>query len=180
MTPLRGLARCPEVAQGFARWAAAVTLAGVAAVGPLLCGPAQAQEYSRFLGCKGSLTADNKTHDAFADFALRLTGRRALIQASNMLPVGEILDYVPTPANYSMTYRLRPVGTQVLTMPGWFQTSALVFFPNLKRLNQIRLSVNRQTGQLNGSLFNEEQEALGVFTMQCSSQSEEEIGKPKF
>lgn len=152
-------------------------------IGALLlaaAGSAGAQEYSRFLSCAGSFSADDKPREAHADFALRYNSRTALIQGSNVLPVGEVLRYVPTPASYSMTYLLRPHGTKVLVVPGWFHSTILVAYPNLKRLNQIRLSLNRQTGVLEGKLLNEEDELLGSFTMQCSSKSEQDVGTPKF
>ena len=140
---------------------------------------ASAQEFSRYLACRGTITADDKVRDANAEFALRVNGRRALIQSSNVMPAGETMAYVPTPASYTMSYLLRPVGTKVLAVPGWFQNTVLVFFPNLRRLNQIRLSINRQTGALQGQLLNEEDELLGALAMQCTSQSDQEIAAPK-
>ncbi|MCV2353387.1 hypothetical protein LNV09_04355 [Paucibacter sp. B2R-40] len=145
-----------------------------------LSAAANAQEYSRFLSCKGNFIADEKTHEANAEIALRVNNRTALIQGSNVLPVGEILRYVPTPVSYSMTYILRPKGTKVIVVPGWFQNTILVAYPNLNRLNQIRLSVNRQTGVLDGKLLNEEDELLGSFSMNCSSQTEQDVAAPKF
>lgn len=142
--------------------------------------PAAAQEYSRFISCSGNFTADDKPRSANADLALRYNNRTALIQGSNVLPVGEILKYVATPSTYSMTYLLRPKGTQVLVVPGWFHSTILVGYPNLKRLNQIRMSVNRQTGVLDGKLFNEEDELLGSFSMQCKSETEATVEPPKF
>ena len=146
----------------------------------ILSGPTLAQEYSRFLSCAGNFIADGKPAEAHADFALRYNNRTALIQDSNVLPVGEILRYVPTPTTYSMTYLLRRQGTDVVVVPGWFQNTILVAYPNLKRLNQIRLSINRQRGVLEGKILNEEDELLGSFTMQCTSQSEQDVGTPKF
>lgn len=141
---------------------------------------AEAQEYSRFVSCTGSFAADGKTSEANVDLALRFNSRTALIQSSNVLPVGEALRYVPTPANYSMTYLLPPNSTQVLVVPGWFQNTILVAYPNLKRVKQIRLSIDRQTGLLNGKMLNQDDEVLATLAMTCRSQSEEEIGAPKF
>ena len=143
-------------------------------------GAAQAQEFSRFLHCEGALAAPARPLAAHADFALRFNNRTALIQRSNVLPVGETLRYVPTPALYSMTYRLPAQGTQVLALPGWFYSSVLVFDPDLKRLNQIRISIDRQTGALDGTVLNEAEQVLASFAMQCKSMSEEEVGTPKF
>lgn len=146
----------------------------------LLCAAgARAQEFSRYLRCTGSVEAGGTRRDAHADFALRANSRLALVQGSNVLPVGEQLRYVPTPMSYSMTYVLRPRGTQVVGLPGWLQTTALVFVPNLSRLNQIRLSIDRQTGALEGRLLNEEDEPLAAFAMQCSGRSDADMPAPK-
>ena len=157
---------------------------GILGLALLMCaaGAATAQEYSRFLSCEGKFSPDGrgKPVNANVDFALRLNNRTALIQASNVMPVGEKLRFVPTPANYSMTYILRPRGTRVIVVPGWFQNTILVAYPNLQRLNQIRLSLNRQTGVLDGKMLNEEDEVLGSFRMDCTSKSEEDVGPAKF
>jgi len=142
--------------------------------------PAAAQEFSRYLSCAGQFSAAGKTVPAQADFALRFANRTALIQRSNVLPVGERLQYTPSPASYSMTYRLPAMGTTVVALPGWLHSTVLVLLPDLRRLNQIRLAVDRQTGVLEGTLLNEEEQRLGDFTMQCQSRSEEELGAPKF
>ena len=141
---------------------------------------AGAQEFSRFLQCEGTFSANGKTVPAHADFALRFANRTALIQRSNALPVGERLQYTPTPATYSMTYRLPARGTTVVAIPGWLQNTVLVLLPDLRRLNQIRMSIDRQTGALEGTVLNEEEQSLGSFAMQCRSRSEEEVGAPKF
>jgi hypothetical protein len=143
-------------------------------------GAAAGQEYSRFLSCAGNFTAEGRQQAAHADFALRYNNRTALIQGSNILPVGEVLHYVPTPAHYSMTYLLRPQGTKVFVVPGWFHSTILITYANLKGLNQIKLSLNRQTGVLEGKMLNEEDELLAAFQMQCESQTEQDVVSPKF
>lgn len=143
-------------------------------------GAAQAQEFSRFLACEGGFEAGGEKRPAHLDLALRFNSRIALVQRSNVLPVGERLAYVPTPATYSMTYRLAPQGTTVVGMAGWLQNTVLVFLPDLKRLNQIRLSIDRQTGGLEGQLLNERDQPLGTFAMQCRSRSAEDVAAPKF
>ena len=141
---------------------------------------AQAQEFSRYLQCEGTFSAGEKTAAAHADFALRFNNRTALIQRSNVLPVGERLSYTPSPKTYSMTYRLRAQGTAVVALPGWFRTTVFVLYPDLRRLNQIRVSIDRQTGALEGEVLNEEEQSLGGVKMQCQSQSEQDVGAPKF
>ena len=148
---------------------AAAALAALAAATP-----ARAQEFSRFLTCSGTFSAEGGApRQATADFALRMNTRTALIEASNLLPVGETMNFVPTPWRYTMTYLLRPFGTRVVGMPGWFASTILVFYPDLKRLNQIRLSVDRQTGALEGKLLNERDELLTAFEMTCRARDAE-------
>lgn len=153
-----------------------VALLLLAAGGP----PAAAQEFSRYLGCEGQFSAGGKTLPAHADFALRFANRTALVQRSNVLPVGERLQYTPSPASYSMTYRLPATGTTVVALPGWLRSTVLLLLPDPRRLNEIRLSVDRRTGALEGALLNEEEQRLGDVTMQCRSRSEEDLGAPRF
>lgn len=168
MMPNAGRARA--VAAGLVALALALAMAG----------PAAAQEFSRYLACTGEATSGQRHAPAHADFALRFTNRTALVQRSNVLPVGERLAYVPSPAAYTMTYRVRPQGTDVVVVPGWLQSTVLVMLPDLRRLNQIRLSIDRQTGALEASLLNEEEQSLGTVAMQCRSMSEQDLGEPKF
>jgi hypothetical protein len=173
---LRGSAATGATARSVPLALLVLALAG----GLALCEPAAAQEFSRFLQCAGTFAAGNQTAPAHVDFALRFNNRTALIQRSNILPVGERLAYVPSPAAYSMTYRLPRQGTQVIAIPGWFSSTILIKFPDLRRLNQIRLSIDRQNGALEGVMLNEEEQPLATFAMQCKSASEEEVGAPKF
>jgi hypothetical protein len=154
--------------------------AACAAAALLTANAADAQEYSRFLQCEGTFAGSERSVPAFADFALRFANRTALIQRSNVLPVGEKLQVVPTPASYSMTYRLPERGTTVVALPGWLQSTVLVLLPDLQRLNQIRIGIDRQTGALQGTLLNEREQGLGSFRMQCQSRSEQDVGAPKF
>ena len=155
------------------RRTAAAALALLAASG------AQAQEFSRFLQCEGTFSTEHKTVPAHLDLALRFANRTALVQRSNLLPVGERLHYTPTPATYSMTYRLAAQGTTLVAIPGWLRSTVLVLLPDLLRLNQVRLSIDRQSGELQGQLLNEREHSLGALTMQCRSRSAEEVGPPK-
>lgn len=136
--------------------------------------PAGAQEFSRFLTCSGTFSAEGGApRQATADFALRMNTRTALIEASNLLPVGQTMNFVPTPGRYTMTYLLPARGTRVVGMPGWFASTILVFYPDLKRLNQIRLSIDRQTGALEGKMLNERDELLSGFEMTCRARDAE-------
>lgn len=146
----------------------ATALAALAAAAP-----ARAQEFSRFLTCSGTFSAEGGApRQAHADFALRMNTRTALIEGSNLLPVGETMNFIPTPGRYTMTYLLAPFGTRVVGMPGWFASTILVFYPDLKRLNQIRLSIDRQTGAMEGKLLNERDELLTGFEMTCRAREQ--------
>jgi hypothetical protein len=142
-------------------------------------GHAVAQEYSRYITCEGRLSSLGVAKPAFLDLALRYSNRTALIQRSNVLPVGEVMDYTPTPLNYAMTFKLQAEGTQVIVVPGWFQNTILLSYPNLKRLTQIRLAIDRQTGALNAALLNERDDALGTLEMACASAGERDLPVPK-
>jgi hypothetical protein len=158
------------------RLAKAAALAALCATAPLV----QAQEFSRYLLCAGSFEADGKKEAAHADLALRLNSREALIQRSNLLPTGERLQFTASPIAYSMTYLLRPRGTQIVVVPGWVENTVLVGHPNLKRMNQIRLSIDRQNGQMEGVVLNEEDQKLASFRMNYQSRSEAELPAPKY
>lgn len=161
-----------------ARWRLALRRAAlVAAVA--LCGPVAAQEFSRYLSCSGSISAGGERQDAHLDLALRHTNATATIQRSNVLPAGEVMDYKDTPVLYTLIYRLPRQGTQVWVAPGWFANTVFVRYPDLKRLNQIRLAIDRQSGGLSGQLLNEADEVLGSTEMQCRARSAEELREPR-
>ncbi|PXW92858.1 hypothetical protein C7444_12233 [Sphaerotilus hippei] len=161
-------------------WWGLVPLGVVTALLLGLASSAKGQEFSRYLQCEGTVLAQGKSTPAHADFALRFNNRTALIQRSNVLPVGESLAYRPSPVAYSMTYRLRAQGIKVIAVPGWFHSTVLVLYPNLARLHQIRMSIDRQTGLMEGHLLNEEEQMLGSFEMQCQSRGAEDLPEPRF
>jgi hypothetical protein len=142
-------------------------------------GRAQAQEFSRYLRCEGALSVEGKPAAANADFAMRFNNQTALIQRSNILPIGERLNYTASPFAYSMTYTLPAQGTQVLVVPGWFANTILIRYADLKKLNKIRLSIDRQSGALDGQMLNEEDQQLASFSMHCTAVSEQDVGAPK-
>jgi len=139
---------------------------------------AQGQEYSRFLQCTGSMLDGDKTLPAHVDYAMRLNSRMALIQRSNVLPVGQSLKFVPTPYLYTMSYKLPAQGTQVVAASSWFQTTFLVLYPDLNKLNEIRVSIDRHTGALEGQLLNENAAVLATLQMTCKLESTDADSAP--
>ena len=141
--------------------------------------PATAQEFSRYLSCSGTFSVGGQRQDAHLDLALRHTNAMATIQRSNVLPAGEVMSYKDTPVLYTMTYQLPRQGTQVWVAPGWFESTVFIRHPDLKRLNQIRLAIDRQSGLLTGQVLNEADEVLGRAEMQCRARSAEELREPR-
>jgi hypothetical protein len=140
--------------------------------------PAQAAEFSLYLNCTGKLTAGGKTTDAKLNLAMRDNNRTALIQASDVLPVGERLNYVASEMAYSMTYKTPVRGSQYFY--DWWHGAMFVVHPNLKKLATTRLSVDRQTAALEGEMLNVEGEVLGNLRMECVPKSMDDAPAPKF
>lgn len=139
---------------------------------------AHAAEFSLYLNCAGKLTADGKTSDAKLNLAMRDNNRTALIQASDVLPVGERLNYVASELAYSMTYKTPVRGSRYFY--DWWNGAMFVVHPNLKKLATTRLSVDRQTAALEGEMLNVEGEVLGSIKMTCDPKGMEDVPAPKF
>ena len=58
-----------------------------------------------YLKCEGEVISGAGKTGANLDLALRDNNQSALIQRSNILPVGEKMRYEVSPASYSMVYR---------------------------------------------------------------------------
>jgi hypothetical protein len=140
--------------------------------------PAQAAEFSLYLNCTGKVTAGGKSSDAKLNLALRDNNRTALIQASDVLPVGERLNYVASELAYSMTYKTPVRGSRYYY--DWWNGAMFVIHPNLKKLATTRLSVDRQTAVLEGEMLNVEGEVLGNIRMECVPKSMDDAPAPKF
>jgi len=77
---------------------------------------------------------------------MRDNNQSAVIQRSNILPVGEKMKYEVSPATYSMTYRSPKARTQLYY--DWMRGQLFAWDPSLQRLAYIRLSIDRQNGSL--------------------------------
>jgi len=154
----------------------ATLLAGTALL--LAAAPAAAAEFSLYLKCQGKASAGGKTTPSHLDLALRDNNQTALIQRSNALPVGERLKYNVSPITYSMTYRVPGTGSAVFY--DWWRGSLFVWQPSLKRVSMVRVSIDRQTGNLSGELLNAEDQQLGSLSMACEAIEEDALPAPKF
>ena len=140
--------------------------------------PVQAAEFNLYLNCTGKLSAGGKASDAKLNLAMRDNNRTALIQASDVLPVGERLNYVASELAYSMTYKIPVRGSHYFY--DWWNGALFVVHPNLKKLATTRLSVDRQTAALEGEMLNVEGEVLGTIKMTCEPKGMEDVPAPKF
>lgn len=140
--------------------------------------PVQAQVFHLYLKCRGDITLQGKSRPAHVDFALRDNNMTALIQRSNVLPVGERLSYEASPALYSLVAKA-PVQGSVL-YHDWVRGELFVWNPTLKRLHTVRLSIDRQTAELEGELLDGEGKLMGQLAMRCDPKSNDDVPAPKF
>lgn len=155
-----------------ARWlgAAALVLAST---------PALSAEFHLYLKCSGNLSSSAKTTPAKLDLALRDNNLTALVQNSDVLPVGERMKYVATDQAYTMQLRTPVWGTRGAYY-NWFTGVVFVWHPDLKKLAMTRLSIDRQTAALEGELLNIEGNVLGKLSMTCKPQTMDDVPAPKF
>jgi hypothetical protein len=151
---------------------------GLASLTLLSGASAQAAEFHLMLQCEGKLLAGGKSKAATLNMAMRDNNETALIQRSNVLPVGERLYYKASPMAYSMVYKLRQPGTHYLQ--DWLNGQWVVWQPNLKRLATIRLSVDRQSAELEGELLDFNDDLLGTIEMACTPLKPDEMPEPRF
>jgi hypothetical protein len=155
-------------------------------LGPLVLGCAllgapplaSADYFGLYLSCEGQVASSAGRTAANLDLALRDNNQTALIQRSNVLPVGEKLKYEVSPATYSMTYRSPQARTQLFY--DWYRGQLFAWDPSLKRLAYIRLSIDRQTGNLEGDIRNSDDQSLARIGMACRKVEPKDQPAPKF
>lgn len=140
--------------------------------------PAAAQEFGIYLLCSGTVEAKGKSMAAHLDLAMRRNNQTALVQRSDVLPVGERFKFETSPAYYSMVFRAPARGSVVYY--DWIRGSLFVWDPDLQKLQTTRLSVNRQTAVLEGEMLDGSQQVLGRLKMRCQPKSNEDMPEPKF
>jgi hypothetical protein len=145
----------------------------------LLCAQVHAAEFHLYLKCAGTLSSSAKPTPAQLELAMRDNNLTALIQKSDVLPVGERLRYVATEQAYAMQMRTPVYGTQGVYY-SWFTGPIFTWHPDLKNLALTRISVDRQTAVLDGEMLNIAGKVLGRLRMTCTPQSMDDVPAPKF
>ena len=138
---------------------------------------ASAQMYQLYLDCKGQLNAGKKSAPADISLALRDNNMTALVQRSNVLPVGERMKYTASQTHYTAVYTTPLRGSRVYV--DWYRSWLFVWYPDFQRLVTTRLSVDRQSGSLVGEMTDARNEVLGRLKMTCEPKKDEDA-QPKF
>jgi hypothetical protein len=144
-----------------------------------LAGAAQAQQFHLYLLCKGEIkNKAGKSEPAYIDLALRDNNMTALVQRSNVLPVGERMKYTASQTHYALVYATPRPGTVIYS--NWFGSVLFVAYPEFRRVVETRLSVDRQTAALEGEMMALHAEQVGVFNMMCDPKQHSDMPAPKF
>jgi hypothetical protein len=139
---------------------------------------ASAEYFSLYLRCQGEVVSSAGKTPGHIDVAMRDNNQSAVIQRSNVLPVGEKMKYEVSPATYSMTYRSPKARTQLYY--DWMRGQLFAWDPSLQRLAYIRLSIDRQNGSLEGDFRNADDTILARFGMSCEKVDPSALPAPKF
>lgn len=118
-----------------------------------------------------------KSDGAYLYLALRDNNMTAFVQRSNVLPVGERMKYVATDAYYAATYQPQRGGKVFLDFKG---TALFKWYPPFEKLAATRVSIDRQTGELEGEMVGPEGEVLGRMDMSCTPKKDGEGPAPRF
>jgi hypothetical protein len=157
-----------------ARWGSLLVLAAEVAC----MAPAAAQEFGLYLICKGQVEAKGKNKEAHLDLALRRNSGIALIQRSDVLPVGEKMRLDISPTYYTMSFKAPVRGSTVYY--DWLKGALFVWNPDLQKLQTARLSVDRQSAALEGDMVDGAGKSLGRMTMKCEPKTNDSVEAPKF
>jgi len=148
------------------------------ALAALAATPSTAQEYGVYLSCTGQVQANGRSKSANLDLALRRNSSLAMIQRSDVLPVGDKMKLDITPAFYSMVFRA-PVPTSA-SYYDWMRGTLVVWSPVFRELQTVRISVDRQTAALEGDMRDINDRSLGVLKMSCKPSNNDSAPEPKF
>ena len=150
----------------------------VFAAAVLTVAPGSAQEYGVYLSCTVQVQAGGKSRSASLDLALRRNSSLALIQRSDVLPVGDKMKLEITPAFYSMTFHA-PVRTSAVYYD-WTRGTLFVWSPALRELQTVRISVDRQSAALEGDMRDINDRSLGRLKMRCTPSDNDSAPEPQF
>ncbi|MFT3801233.1 MAG: hypothetical protein QM766_08430 [Burkholderiaceae bacterium] len=153
-------------------------LLAAALIGLAAAPAAHAQMFHLYLNCQGKVATGKGTFDARLDLAMRDNNQTALVQNSNVLPVGERMRYEPTQQAYTMTFHAP--GHAVVAYRAWWSSPIFIWYPPLSKLAHVRLAVDRQTGDLSGQMLTLSEEVLGTLAMRCTPSRDEDQPQPKF
>ena len=109
---------------------------------------------------------------------MRRNSSLALIQRSDVLPVGDKMKLDITPAFYSMVFRA-PVPTSA-SYYDWMRGTLIVWSPVLRELQTVRISVDRQSAALEGDMRDINDRSLGHLKMRCKPSDNDSAPEPKF
>ena len=114
---------------------------------------------------------------AHLELALRDNNMTAFVQRSNVLPTGERMKYTATQTHYAATYTAGPSSRAPVDWRGSWLFS---WHPPFQKLAATRISIDRQTGHLEGEIVGPAGEALGLMDMECVPKKEGEGPAPRF
>ncbi|HEX4234317.1 MAG TPA: hypothetical protein VH041_08405 [Caldimonas sp.] len=150
----------------------------VFAAGVLALVPGTAQEFGVYLKCSGQVQAGDRAKNAHLDLALRRNSSLALIQSSDVLPVGDKMKLDITPGFYSMVFHAPARNSAVYY--DWIRGTIFVWNPILRELQTVRISVDRQTAALEGDMRDVNDHSIGHLKMRCTPSNNDSAPEPKF
>jgi hypothetical protein len=118
-----------------------------------------------------------KSDQAYLFLALRDNNMTAFVQRSNVLPVGERMKYTATNTHYAATYQPQKGGKVFMDFKG---TQLFKWYPPFEKLQATRVSIDRQTGELEGEMVSGEGEVLGRMDMSCEPRKDGDGPAPRF
>jgi hypothetical protein len=148
------------------------------AVAALAVAPGAAQEFGVYLSCSGQVQAGGRSMNAHLELALRRNSSLALIQSSDVLPVGDKMKLDITPAFYSMVFHAPTRNSTVYY--DWIRGTLVVWNPAFRELQTVRISVDRQSAALEGDMRDINDRSLGRLKMRCKPSDNDSAPEPKF
>jgi hypothetical protein len=150
----------------------------VFAMAVLAVAPGTAQEFGVYLNCSGQVEAGGRSKNAHLDLALRRNSSLALVQRSDVLPVGDRMKLMITPGFYSMVFQAPARNSTVYY--DWIRGALFVWGPALRELQTVRISVDRQTAALEGDMRDIDDRSIGHLKMRCTPSNNDSAPEPKF